>query len=194
MVRRAIDRPGDVVGRHKAHENTANDPRPSAQRQQQEAKPDLPPNERLVEEDVKPVLGEIRSKPQLFRFRQAGVVVAVHPLHVRPKEPAIDVVRVAFTIRVRVMLAVRRDPIDRTALERKRSQNRYAVFERLYELEAAMCQKPVKAQRDAEGAGQIIERYGCEERAPRKHVGQKYRESGYVDDAEPDARSDEVAR
>ena len=60
--------------------------------------------------------------------------------------------RIPFVVRVRVMLAMNRDPANWVALERERSEDRKEIFERLAQAHAAMRQHPVIAQRHTQDA------------------------------------------
>src|SRR5687767_10277724 len=79
------------------------------------------------------------------------------PSHMCPEGALTRRVRVAFLIRLLMMDAMRRDPEDRSALERERAANREEVLDELRRSVAAMCEQPVIRHPDAEHAARVIE-------------------------------------
>ena len=118
-----------------------------------------------------------------------SVVAAVEPLDVRPPPALVDVVRVAFFVGVRVVLAVRRDPPDRSALHRQRAEEAREVLDGFRRLEAAMGQQPVIAQRDPQAARDVghddEDRHG----APGEEHGQERGQRDDVDETQPESRA-----
>ena len=60
--------------------------------------------------------------------------------------------RIAFVVGMRVMLAMNRDPANRVALQRERSEDGKEIFERLAQAHAAMRQHAVIAERHTQDA------------------------------------------
>ena len=87
------------------------------------------------------------------------------PAHVRPERAFARRVRIAFLIGLLMMDAMRRDPEDRTALERERAADREKVLNELGRLVAAMRQQPVIRHPDAEHAARVIENQRGQHRA-----------------------------
>jgi hypothetical protein len=185
----AVDQPRDVVRHDDPHEDPPDQPRPPADREQDEAEPDGPPQVRLLKELVEAAVGEIGREPQLLGMREHRLVRAIQPLHVAPEQPAVDVVRIAFFIGVRMMRAMRRDPIDRTALEREDAEDRDHVFDRLRDLQAAVCEEAVVTERDSPRARNVIQHDEHDERAPMECPGDEGAERAEVDDPESYAGS-----
>jgi hypothetical protein len=75
--------------------------------------------------------------------------------------------RVAVAIRFLMMNAMRRDPEDRTALERERSAERQEILDPLVGLVAAVRQQPVIGHPDPQHAADEVQNERREQRALR---------------------------
>src|SRR5688572_20015608 len=75
-------------------------------------------------------------------------------------------VGVASAIRMSMMNAMRRDPLNRAAFERQRSTGDQEVFDCLRNLIRAVCDQAVIAHADAKHAGNPIKYYSSDERRP----------------------------
>src|SRR5580700_8800676 len=88
---------------------------------------------------------------------------------------------------MRMMDAMRRNPTDRTALQRERGEKRRRVLDRFREHEAAVGQGPVKAERHADTARDVPEREHHRDGGPTERAGNEDQEHADVDDPESDA-------
>ena len=99
-----------------------------------------------------------------------------------------DVVRVAFFIGVRVVSAMRRDPIDGTALKRERAEDRGRVLERLPQLQTAVRQQPVVPEANAPRSGRVVQHHQHDEGAPMERAGDEGAERAEMDDCQAGER------
>src|SRR5450759_5551058 len=96
---------------------------------------------------------------QIRNVRQKRVQLVVHglagkdPSHMGPESPVARAVRIAFLVRILVMLAMRGDPENGSALKSERSASRQKIFDPLWRLIAAMGEQPVIAHANAETPG-----------------------------------------
>ena len=109
------------------------------------------------------------------------VVDLRQPANVCPAETHVASVGIALGVRMRVMLAMRRDPPDGIALQRQRAEDRKRVLERFSHSQSAMRQGPVVAQCDAQAARKVQQNRRDDRPAPMKRAGQKRRQRADVD-------------
>src|SRR4030095_12817679 len=93
----------------------------AAEGEEGEADDDVPDPVILREEDVPAVFAQIGNVARENRCVVMEAFAEEDPTHVRPPGAFARRVRVAFLVGLLMMDAMRRDPEDRTALERQRS-------------------------------------------------------------------------
>ena len=74
------------------------------------------------------------------------------PSHVGPESAVARRVRIAFFVRILVMLAMRGDPENRSAFERQRSAGGQEIFDPFRSFVAAMGEQPVIAHADSQAS------------------------------------------
>jgi hypothetical protein len=123
---------------------------------------------------------KIRRKPnQLIGCRQRLIELG-QPTNVSPAETHVASMGVALGVRMRVMLAMRRDPANGIALQRQRAKGRKRILQRFTQAQPPMRQGPMVAQRDAEPAGEVQDNGRDDRPTPMKRARQKRRQRAYV--------------
>ena len=90
------------------------------------------------------------------------------PSHVRPPGAFARRVRVAFTVGLLMVDAMRRDPENRTAFERQRAAEGQEILDPFVGLVAAVRQQPVIRHADAEHAADEVQNQRRQQRALRR--------------------------
>src|SRR6185369_13932305 len=103
--------------------------------------------------------------------RDGGVIMILsrapqYPTNVRPPTAIAWRVRVADTICVRMVYAVRHYPLNWPTLERERAAGHKKIFNRFRNFITAMGQQPVKSHADAETSANPVKHYRRDHRGP----------------------------
>eukprot|EP00982_Pelagococcus_subviridis_P000174 1391-Pelagococcus_subviridis.AAC.4 len=147
-VRDAIHRPRDVIHPTRPHAETPHQPRQPADRVKRERPREDVPHVRLLHELIKRLLRELLRVAAIADALQRRLVVQQPPA-VRPPKPFVRRVRVLRRVAVLVVVAVRRRPLERVALDRHRAAVRERVLQPLGRRERLVRQLAVVRQRDA---------------------------------------------
>ena len=117
------------------------------------------------EPDVELVFAEVGCVLREDRGVVMKTLAHEDPAHMRPERALTRRVRIAVLIRLLVMDAMRRDPEDRSPLERERAADREKVLDELGRPVAAVREQPVIRHSDAEHAACVVENQCGEHRA-----------------------------
>lgn len=141
---RTIDEPCTVIDRYQAHKDSPHHEWPAAQGEEQASERHLPEQYRAVEELVDRIAGNVLGIA--WDVPVAGQSVE-HPAEMRPPEAAMSVIRIARSIGVLVMHTVLGDPFQ-GPLTGQRAAEQQSVLQPFQDLEAAVGDQPVVAERD----------------------------------------------
>ncbi len=83
-------------------------------------------------------------------------VAAHNPTDMCPPTAVSRCMRIADAVRMGVVNAVRRDPLDRAAFERQRPAANQKIFDELWHFVAAMSDEPVEPHTYAQAAGDPV--------------------------------------
>src|ERR1051325_5460389 len=134
---------------------------PATKSEKSDAQNDQRYIEKAIQPNIEAVLYQIRS----ITPNGGSIVIlrsaAKNPADVCPPAAVARRVRVALAIRVRMMDAVRRDPLNRSAFDRQRTANNQKVFDQFWDFVTSMRNQSMKSHPDAQAAGNPIENRGC---------------------------------
>ena len=169
-VGRAVDQPRRVIRNREPDEYPPDHPRPAAERKE-------PKTERDLQRHVSTAARD-KTDRRRGRLRNVAISSSKAARHCAgrssprgPLQALDDAMRIAFMIGVRVVLAVHRDPSDGIALQCQRSKNRQHVFERLAQSKTAVCEKSMKAERNAQRGRAVPQDARGRDRRPAKKAG-----------------------
>jgi len=180
-VRCRIDEPRRMQADGDAQKDAPQHPRPTAKRVKDDARRNQRHVVEAVDHPMHAIFHQIGRISSQRRFRMLLCCADQNPTDVRPPTAIARRMRIAFVIGVRVMYAMRGDPVDRTAFERQRATQREEIFERTRRLEPPVRQQSVIANADAQPARYPEQKEHHQETRPTP-VKKRYHSAGVKDD------------
>ena len=166
-VRCGVDQPGRMECQRHAQKDSPQHDAPTAKNQQRHRQNNQWNIIEAIEQNVISVCNQVRGISL-----KRGLIVILRgspqdPTHMRPPPTIPRCMRIAHSIRVRMMNAMCRDPLNRSTFERQRSADNQKILDRLWYAVATMSEEPMKAHPNA-AATDPIQNYSADERRPAK--------------------------
>ena len=166
QMRGGIDQPGSVEGQGQTEEYSPQHYAPTSEHKEHQPQHDQRDVIEAVKPDVVAILDQIRSVAL-----DRGVIVimrgaAQNPTDVRPPAAIARRMRVAGLVSVRMMDAMRRNPLNRATLDRQHAAGYEEIFDQFRHFVTTMSDQPVKAHADTKTAGHPVKNDCADHRRP----------------------------
>lgn len=166
-MRGRVHQPGRVQPDRYSHKDSPQQDTPTAEREHQDSENNQRHVIETVEQNVESIFDQVGRISLEGRLIMILCGATQDPTHVRPPAAIARRVRIAVSIRMRMMNAMCGDPLNGSAFERQRSTDNQKIFDWLWHAVSAMSEESMKAHPNA-AAPDPIQNYSADERRPAK--------------------------